>query len=81
MVVPEVATAGKGRAVGKDAEFQVFGKRFAYIGLGAAVVPLAVELPRAGQLKPGLAVLGYRLAEQLALGVARIVELELGWRP
>ena len=48
-VMPAVATAGARKTVGEDAAFQVFGKRFANIGLGAGVVALAVELARAGQ--------------------------------
>jgi hypothetical protein len=59
--VSAVITASAGKAVGKDAAFQVLGKRFAHIGLGAVVVALAVELACAGQLKPGLVVLGQGL--------------------
>jgi len=76
-VAPAVATAGAGKAVGEDAAFQVFGKRFAYKGLGAAVVALPVKLARAGQVKPGLVVLGHCLVEQCVLGVARVVALGL----
>jgi uncharacterized NAD-dependent epimerase/dehydratase family protein len=65
-----VVAAGTGKAVGKDAAFQVLGKRLAHIGLGAAVVALAVELAGAGQIKPGLVMLGHRLVEQRALGGA-----------
>ena len=50
-------------------------KRFADEGLGGVVVAMAVELTRAGQLQPGLVVLGYRLVEQRAFGVAWVVEL------
>ena len=42
------------------------------------VVALTVELPRAGQIKPSLAVLGYGLVKQCALGVARVVEFGFG---
>ncbi len=73
-----VATAGAGKAVGEDAAFEVLLKRFAHIGLGAAVVALPVELACAGQIKPGLVVLGHGLVQQRALGVARVVELGLG---
>jgi hypothetical protein len=38
------------------------------------VVALAVELACAGQLKPGLEVVGYGLVQQRAFGVARVVE-------
>jgi hypothetical protein len=64
--------------VGKDAAFQELGKRFAHIRLGAVVVALPVELAFAGQLKPGLVVLGHGLVEQRALWVAPVVELGLG---
>jgi hypothetical protein len=74
-VVSAVATESAGKAVGKDAAFQILLERFAHKGLGGVVVALAVELARAGQLKPGLVVLGYRLVQQRALGVARVVEL------
>ncbi len=53
--------------------FEVFSKRFAYIGLGAVVVALAGKLARPGQVKPGFVVLGHRLAEQRALWVTRKV--------
>ena len=65
--------AGTGKAVREDAAFEVFGKRFAYIGLGAVVVALVGKLARAGQVKPGLVVLGHRLVEQRALWVTRKV--------
>ena len=39
------------------------------------VVALAVKLARAGQITPGVVVLGHRLVEQRALGVARVVAL------
>jgi len=67
--------------MGKDAAFQILGKRFAYVGLGAVVVALAVELACAGQLQPGLVVLGYCLVQQRTLGVAWVVELGFcsGW--
>ena len=64
VVVPAVITPGSGKAVGKDAAFQVFAKSLADERLGGKVVALAVELARAGQLKPGLEVLGYRLEQQ-----------------
>jgi hypothetical protein len=40
-VVSAVVAAGTGKAVGKDAAFQVLLERFAHVGLGAAVVALA----------------------------------------
>ena len=66
-----------GKAVGKDAAFEVFAKGLADIGLGGVVVALAVELTGTGQLKPGLEVFGYGLVEQSPLGVARVVEFGL----
>ena len=77
-VVPAVTAAGAGKAVRKDAALQIFLEGFAHIGFGAVVVALPVELARAGQLKPALVVLGHRLVEQRAFGVARVVELGLG---
>ena len=50
VVVSTVITAGAGKAVRKDAAFQIFCKRLAHIGLGCVVIALAVELTRAGQL-------------------------------
>lgn len=38
VVVPAIVTAGPRKAMGKDAAFQVLGKRLAYIGLGRATV-------------------------------------------
>ena len=75
--------------MGKDAACQIFAKGLADVGLGGVVVTLAVELAGAGQLKPGLEVLGYGLVQQRALGVARVVEFGLctrlparvGWVP
>jgi hypothetical protein len=75
--VPAVITPSPGNAVGEDAALQIFAKRLTDIGLGGVVVALAVELAGAGQLKPGLEVLGDGLVEQCALGVARVVELGL----
>ena len=74
VVVAAVVTPGSGKAVGKDAAFQIFAKGLADIGLWGVVVALPVELACAGQLKPGLKVLGYGLVEQGSLRVARVVE-------
>ena len=60
--------------MGKDAAFQIFAKGLADIGLWGVVVALPVELACAGQLKPGLKVLGYGLVEQGSLRVVRVVE-------
>ena len=70
-----VITPRPGKAMGKDAAFQILAKRLTDIGLGGVVVALAVELAGAGKLKLGLKVLGYGLVQQRALGVARVVEL------
>jgi len=59
-----VITAGPRKAVGKDAAFEVFAKRLADVGAWCVVITLAVELACAGELKPGLEVLGYRAVEQ-----------------
>jgi hypothetical protein len=74
VVVPAVTTADTGKAVRKDAAFQIFGKRLADIGLWRVVVTLPVELARTGQIKPSLEMLGCCLVAQRALRVARIVE-------
>jgi hypothetical protein len=42
------------------------------------VVALPVKLACAGQLKPGLVVLGHGLVQQCAFGVARVVEFGFG---
>ena len=75
VVVPAVTTAGTGKAVRKDTALQILLERFAHVGLGVVVIALAVELARAGQLQPGLVVLGYCLVEQRAFGVAWVVEV------
>ena len=74
VVVTTIVTPRPGKAVRKDAAFQIFAKGLADIRLGGAVVALAVELACAGQVKPGLEVFGYRLVQQRALGMARVVE-------
>ena len=58
VVVPAVITPGPGKAVGKDAAFQIFAKGLADVGLGGVMVALALELACTGQLKPGLKMLG-----------------------
>jgi hypothetical protein len=58
-----------GKAMGKDAAFQILAKGLADIGLGGVVVALAVELAVTGQLKPGLDVFGDGLVRQSPLGV------------
>ena len=78
VIVSTVATAGTRKAVRKDAAFQILTECLAHIRLGSVVVALTVELPRAGQIKPSLVVLGYGLVKQCALGVARVVEFEFG---
>ena len=41
VVVPAIVTPGSGKAVGKDAAFQIFAKGLADLGLGGAMVELA----------------------------------------
>ena len=74
VVVSAVITPGPGKAVRKDAAFQILLERLADIGLGRVVVALAVELAGTGERVPGLEVFSNRLIEQRALGVARVVE-------
>src|SRR5450830_1241465 len=57
VVVPTVTTAGAGKAVHKDAAFQIFAKRLAHAGARRMVVALAAELAGASQVKPGLKIL------------------------
>ena len=79
VVVSTVAAAGAGKAVGKDAAFEVFAKRLAHIWFGGAVIALSVELACTGELKPCFVVLGYRLVQQRALRMARVIEFGLGY--
>jgi hypothetical protein len=75
--VSTIITPRPGKAVGKDAAFEVLAESLADIGLGGVVVALAVELTGTGQLKLDLEVLGYGLVEQSPLGVVWVVELGL----
>ena len=67
-------TPSSGKAVRKDAAFHIFTKRLADIGLWHVAVALPVKLAGTGQIKPGLKMTGYRLLQQHALGVARVLE-------
>ena len=80
VVIPAVITAGAGKAVGKDAAFQIFAKGLAHKGLWRVVVTLPVELAGTGQRMPGLKMFGNGLVQQRALGVARGVEFGFGAR-
>ena len=80
VVVPAIVTPCAGKAMGKDAAFQIFAKGLADIGLWGVVVALAVELTGTGQLKPGFEMFGYGLVQQRAFGVARVVEFRFGTR-
>ena len=80
VVVSAIVAPGSGKAVREDAAFQIFAKGLADIGLWRVVVALPVELAGAGQLKPGLEVLGNGLVEQRALWMARVVEFGFGAR-
>ena len=78
--MPAVVAPRPGKAVRKDAAFQILAKRLADIRLWGVVVALAVELTSTCQRVPGLEVFGNRLVEQRALGMARVVELGFGSR-
>jgi len=79
-VVPAVIAANPGKAVGKDAAFEVFAKRLLYVDRRGVVIALAVELAGASQLQPGLEVLGYRLVQQGAFWMAGVVGFGgFGW--
>jgi hypothetical protein len=62
-IFPAVITPGSGKALGKDAAFEVFAKSLAHMLRGDVVVALAC----AGEFMPGLEVFGDGLVEQLAL--------------
>jgi len=80
VVVATVVAPDAGKAVGEDAAFEVFAESFLYVGGRRVVVALAIELACAGELKPGLEVLGHRAVQQGALGVAGVVGFGgLGW--
>jgi hypothetical protein len=72
--VSAVIAPGAGKAVGEDAALQILAKGLADIRLWGVVVTLAIELACAGKFMPSLEVLGNRLVEQSAFGVARVVE-------
>ena len=65
VVVSTIVTPRPGQAMRKDAAFRLLSKGLADIRPGGVVVALAVELIRAGQLKPSLEVLGNGLNEGL----------------
>ena len=64
VVVSTIVTPRSGKAVGKDAAFEVLAKGLADVGLGGAMVALAVELSRAGKFMPSLEVIGNRWVEE-----------------
>jgi hypothetical protein len=51
-----IVTPRPGKAMSKDAAFQIFAKGLADIGLWRVVVTLAIELTGAGKRIPGLKV-------------------------
>ena len=55
--MPAVVTPCPGKAVRKDAGFQIFAKGLAHKGIWRVVVSLAVKLDRAGHLNPCLEML------------------------
>ena len=78
VVVRAVGAAGAGKAVGENAALQILGKRLAHVSPWRAVIALPIELACTGKVCPSLVVLGYRLVQQRALGMARVVEFGLG---
>ena len=72
--MPAGITPRPGKAVRKDAAFEVFAKGLPDIRFWCVVVALALKLACAGQLKLGLEVLGDCLVQQRTLWVARVVE-------
>ena len=68
VVVTTTVTPRPGKAVRKNAAFQIFAKGLVDLGLGGVVVALSARLTCTGQLKPGLEVFGYGLVHQSALG-------------
>jgi hypothetical protein len=64
IVVAATVKPCAGKAVRKDATFQIFAKGLARIGLGRVVLALPVELARAGKCMPSLEVFGNRLVEK-----------------
>ena len=74
VVMPAVIAPGSGKAMRKDAAFQILAESLADIRPWGVMVALAVELASTGEFMPGLEVLGNGLVEQRPLGVARVVE-------
>ena len=78
IVVPTVVTPRPGKAMREDAAFEVFAKCLADISpwrvMVTLTVELTVELACAGEIEPGLEMLGNGLVQQRALGVAWVVE-------
>lgn len=68
-VVAAIVTADAGKAVRKNAAFEVFAKGLLDIQRRRMVVTLAVELTGTGQLQPGLEVISDCAAQQGLLGV------------
>jgi len=77
VVVATVIAANPCKAVGEDAALQVFAECLLYVRSRRVVVALAVKLACAGEIKPGLEVLGHRLVQQRTFGVAGVVGLGL----
>jgi hypothetical protein len=73
-----ISAAGAGKAVGEDAARQMFAKRLEYRGLGSTIISLPIELACTGKVCPSFVVLGYRLVQQCALRMARVVQLGVG---
>ncbi len=68
-VVAAIVTVDAGKAVSKNAAFEVFAKGLLDLHSRGRVVTLAVELTGTGQLQPGLKVISDCAAQQGLLGV------------
>jgi hypothetical protein len=78
--VSAVIAPNPGKAVRKDAAFQIFAKGLVDVGPWCVVVTLAVELASAGQRTPCLEMLDNGLVQQRTFRVARVVELRFDTR-
>ena len=67
VIVATIIATGAGKAMRENAALKVFGKHLADKRVWGMVIALPVELPCAGQLKPGFEVLGQGLVQQRAL--------------
>ena len=61
VVMSTIVTPRPGKAMRKDAAFEIFAKGLADTGLGCVVVTLAVGLACADEFMPSLGMVGYGL--------------------